>query len=562
MKTLKYFFIVLMLTAMVMAQYFQPTKFLLEKSLSDSTETINELKSNSISEIKLQGDSTVWLGTGQGLAMMQDSVSILANDILLLSDGTNKIVNDGISAIGVLGDNLIVAAATSDGETPIGSGLYFTENSLESSIVWVYHDQPQEDTEEDSLEVPFGGRYFTMLPVTTAHANVSYDAAISDNYIWITSWAGGLRRVEIDSASIPNQPWTNVPLPDDNDAFLMTCDDTSYVTNADGMEVLKDYYLNPRDPLDGGNHNHKAFAVLAYDDIVWVGTANGINRGVVDLTSAGCINWEHYSFPQDGISGNFVVGFARQVWMDYNIIWAVTINAEDTEEERGLSYTINDGLSWRTTLRGERIYNVTSKNNLVFAASENGLWKAIIDNPNDEPIWALFQPAKQVSPIEDSTLFDVKEILTNEVISVAFDDREDGRSVLWLGTLDGLARSSDLHGSNWTIFQAEYDPTEVYAYPNPFSPYSHNVLNGDGYVRFHTSEVVSYTIEMSIYNFALGNVLRKTYDRRSGTESLKWDGKDQNGKLVDNGVYFINLKFVEKQNFSPEDHWLKLIVVK
>ena len=67
---------------------------------------------------------------------------------------------------------------------------------------------------------------------------------------------------------------------------------------------------------------------------------------------------------------------------------------------------------------------------------------------------------------------------------------------------------------------------------------------------------------MSIYNFSLGIIFKKKYDRRSGTESLKWDGKDQNGKLVDNGVYFINLKFAEKQNLSPEDHWLKLIVVK
>ncbi len=558
-KHIKPIFILILFIGVIFSQGFTLNSFSLEKTASDSTEGINELKSNGISEIKLQGDSTVWLGTGQGLSMMRDLVSILAIDSLSLSDGTKKYLDDGISAIGVFGDNLIIAAATSDGVTPIGSGLYFTENSLEPSIIWVYHDQPQEDTEEDSLEVSFGGRYFTMLPVTTAHANVSYDAAISNDYIWITSWAGGLRRVEIDSASIPNQPWTNVPLPNDNDEFLMTCDEASYV-NENGKDVLKDYYLNPNDPSNGGNHNHKAFSVLAYGDTVWVGTANGINRGL--LGQNGCIDWEHFSFPQDGISGNFVVGLARQVLNSENIIWAVTMNAEAQGEERGLSYTTNDGITWKTTLFGERVYNIVAQNSLVFAASENGLWKAVIDNPNDEPVWALFQPAKQVSPIEDSLLFDVKEILTNEVISVAFDDREDDQSVLWLGTWDGLARSSDLHGSNWTIFQAEYDPTEVYAYPNPYSPYSHNVLDGDGYVRFHTSEVVSYTIKMSIYNFALGIVFIKKYDRRSGTESLKWDGKDQNGKLVDNGVYFINLKFAEKQNRSPEDHWLKLIVVK
>ena len=189
-----------------------------------------------------------------------------------------------------------------------------------------------------------------------------------------------------------------------------------------------------------------------------------------------------------------------------------------------------------------------------------------IENPNDTPIWALFKPAKQVNPIEDSPLFEVKEILTNEVISVAFDDRQyySQSSVLWLGTLDGLARSSDLQGSNWTIFQAEYDPTNIYAYPNPYSPYSHNVLDGYGYVRFHVDndKLASNAIELSVYNFAMENVFRTTYDRRAGEESLKWDGKDQKGKLVDNGIYFINLKFSEQQNLSPGDHWVKLIVVK
>ncbi|MCS5641453.1 MAG: hypothetical protein NZ709_08090, partial [Candidatus Marinimicrobia bacterium] len=341
---------------------------------------------------------------------------------------------------------------------------------------------------------------------------------------------------------------------DDMDV-LTTCSDTSYADN-----ILKDYYLNPRDPLDDGNHNHKAFSVLAYGDTVWVGTANGINRGL--LGQNGCIDWAHFSFPQDGISGNFVVGLARQVWGNTDIIWAVTMNAEDQGEERGLSYTI-DNSTWHTALIGERIYNVYTEDSLVFAASENGLWKSIIDDPHDTPMWALFEPAIQAILLEDSLVFDTDEILTNEVISFAFDNRPYySQAVLWLGTLDGLARSSDIEGSNWQIFRAEYDPNKIYAYPNPYSPYSHNVLDGDGYVRFHTSEVVSYTIEMSIYNFALGIVFKKKYDRRSGTESLKWDGKDQNGKLVDNGVYFINLKFAEKQNRSPEDHWLKLIVVK
>ena len=530
-----------------------PGSFLLRETVSDSIDLHNELKSNVISEIKLQGDSTVWLGTGQGLAMMQDSISVFAMGSLTIEESdTIMLLTDGISAIAVNDSSIIVAGATDDGVTPVGAGFYFAEDALDPTISWIHFSQPV-DSQTDTL-ADFADKYFRALPVTVANNNVTYDAAISDDYIWIASWAGGLRRIPLQNLA-GDSSWTRVPLPLDDMDVLTTCNDTSYADN-----ILKDYYLNPRDPLDDGNHNHKAFSVLAYGDTVWVGTANGINRGL--LGQNGCIDWAHFSFPQDGISGNFVVGLARQVWGNTDIIWAVTMNAEDQGEERGLSYTI-DNSTWHTALIGERIYNVYAKDSLVFAASENGLWKSIIEDPHDAPMWALFEPAIQAILLEDSLVFDTDEILTNEVISFAFDNRPYySQAVLWLGTLDGLARSSDIEGSNWQIFRAEYDPNKIYAYPNPYSPYSHNVLDGDGYVRFHTSEVVSYTIEMSIYNFALGIVFNKKYDRRSGTESLRWDGKDQNGKLVDNGIYFINLKFAEKQNLSPEDHWLKLIVVK
>jgi hypothetical protein len=557
-KHIKPIFILILFIGVIFSQGFTPNSFSLEKTASDSTESINELKSNVISEIKLQGDSssTVWLGTGQGLAMMQDSISVFAMDSFTIEEpDTIMLFTGGISAIAVNDSSIIVAGATDDGVTPVGAGFYFAEDARNSTISWIHFSQPVDD-QTDTL-ADFSNKYFRALPVTVSNNNVTYDAAISDNYIWIASWAGGLRRIPLQDLA-GDSSWTRVPLPLDDMDVLTTCSDTSYADN-----ILKDFYLNPRDPLDGGNDNHKTFAVLAYDDIVWVGTANGINRGQID--QSGCIDWEHFYYPE--LAGDFVVSAARQNWdwnadgVNDNIIWISS--RTPGLGGNGVSFTSNDGITWYTTLHDILVYNIVAVDSLVFAASENGLWKTIIENPNDEPVWALFEPAIQAILLEDSLVFDTDEILTNEVISFAFDNRPYyPQAVLWLGTLDGLARSSDIDGSNWQIFRAEYDPTELYAYPNPYSPYSHNVLDGDGYVRFHTSEVVSYTIEMSIYNFALGNVLRKTYDRRSGTESLKWDGKDQNGKLVDNGVYFINLKFAEKQNLGPEDHWLKLIVVK
>ena len=77
------------------------------------------------------------------------------------------------------------------------------------------------------------------------------------------------------------------------------------------------------------------------------------------------------------------------------------------------------------------------------------------------------------------------KFLTDIVYTSVLDQR-DTTDLLWIGTSDGLAFSTDLDGNHWTIFQTEYDPDQFYAYPNPFSPQNHNQLGGEGYVRFHT----------------------------------------------------------------------------
>jgi len=68
---------------------------------------------------------------------------------------------------------------------------------------------------------------------------------------------------------------------------------------------------------------------------------------------------------------------------------------------------------------------------------------------------------------------------------------------------------------------------------------------------------------MDVYNFAMENVYSVSLNRQNPeTGSVKWNGKDANGRLVDNGVYFIKLKYSQSLNASASNHWLKLIVVK
>ena len=243
------------------------------------------------------------------------------------------------------------------------------------------------------------------------------------------------------------------------------------------------------------------------------------------------------------------------------VIWAATVNADDPTEQRGVSYTTNDGLSWNTALLGERVYNITAHDSLVFAATANGLWKT-----EDGINWARYNPARQAIPVPNTAIIhSTDEVLANEVYSVAFDSRPYyGDNSIWIGTGDGAAHSYDLDGLNWKIFRAEYDQDEVYAYPNPFSPYTHNVIGGDGYVRFHTNEWSgTFVIDLDVYNFAMEKVFAGSFDRRDASSgALKWNGRDTQGRLVNNGVYFVKLNYPENQTSKPSAHWVKLIVVK
>ena len=295
----------------------------------------------------------------------------------------------------------------------------------------------------------------------------------------------------------------------------------------------------------------------AYGDTVWVGTANGINRGLIGAN--GCVNWVHYTPVNDGLSGGFVVDLALQEYKGHQVIWAATVTAGEGEKS-AVSYSVDRGDTWYTTLSGERVYNIIAADSIVLVASKSGLWKTITDDPLDvaKP-WAKYKPAKQAIPIGSTGLYSMDEILSEEVIGVSYDNRPffSSSATIWIGTWDGLARAMDPHGKNWQVYRSNYDAGKVYAYPNPFSPYEHNQLGSEGYVHIHASVRTSFVVTMDIYNFAMEPVINKKFDRRqASTGSLKWNGKDKNGRRVDNGTYFIRLEYDQKIK------WIKLIVIK
>ena len=541
------------------AQLSTPDRFALRLAAQD-TSLSEGLLSNIVAEIRIVGDSLTWFGTGRGLAM-HDGQRVYSHRTTLdsLADGqvTKMLPVGGIPAVAVMNDTMAVAFSGDNGSIQVGYGLTLTYNAQavkdSAGISWIYLNQPM-DVDSDTLR-PFGEGFFRILPVTVPEANVTYDAFLYGDYLWTASWAGGLRRFHLD-----NQNWEVIPMPMDQQDSLSFCSGFDETDDL-GRNILPGYYLNPRDPADGGNHNHKAFSVLVNGDTLWAGTANGINRGIMinewqEVTPGNfqlfnCIEWVHYTYQNADLSGNFVVGLAKQLWNGGTTIWAATMNADTPGEIRGLSYTRDGGLTWKTTLLGERIYNITAKDSLVLASSQSGLWKSF-DGEN----WALYSPAI------DTTFMAQSEILTDIVYTSVIDERKINIPSLWVGTSNGAALSTDLQGSSWTIFQTEYDSTEFYAYPNPFSPLNHNQMGNEGYVRFHTGTIINTQVELDIFNFAMEKVFQDNFDLNLYDGALKWNGRDMNGVLVDNGVYFIRMKYASSVNKSPQYFWDKLIVVK
>ena len=503
------------------------------------------LRSNIINCIALQGDKTTWIGTGQGLAVLHDSTSIFSLDTMNLVNDEPRFLFDSIASMAVKDNILVFAASSSENGIPIGTGIYIAEDGLSDKIEWERFDQPV-DVLGDSL-AELGDRYFLARPVTKALTNVSYDMDISGDYLWTVSWAGGLRRLDLSKM----EKWERVPLPLDSLKDLNTCDADRYEL-IDGNLILNDYYTDSSDPEQGGNHNHKGFSVLAYGDTVWVGTANGINRGILGENS--CVNWRHFLHPDDNLSGNWVLSIAKQEHKNERIIWAVTVNAVLSTEQRSVSFTQDDGETWEIVedLIGERCHDISVSGSTVLIASDSGLWQS-----NDRKNWTLIPPAVEATPVSSD------EILNNSVYAVTADSRDYfSKPLIWIGTPDGLARSYSSIGDNWQIYRAEYDKEEIYAYPNPFSPYSHNQLNDDGWVRFNTGDFSVRQVDLNIYNFALETVFKKRFDWQSNPGAVKWNGRDDRDELVANGVYFVNLRFSESDNFDKEDHWVKLVVVK
>jgi photosystem II stability/assembly factor-like uncharacterized protein len=472
--------------------------------------------SNSISDILTLGD-TVWLGTSRGISLSTDRGVSWANFYNTPDFGT-----ESISAIGFDKNSNTFWAATAhsidkDGQSlPEGSGLRFT---TDGGRTWKVVYQPL-DSQNDTVET-YGSNSIRALPVTVAVQNLTYDIAFTPNTIWIANFAGGLRKAKIDSLIInQNYKWQRVVLPPDYLNSIKPTDTLNFCLQPVAGKFCSE-----------DNLNHRVFSVIsANDSTLYVGTAGGINKSTDNGISWTKFTHANQTYP---ISGNFVVALGYNNYD--NTVWSATWKANDQNEFYAVSSSSDGGETWQTFLEYEKAHNFGFKFDNVIALTDNGAFRT----RNKGLTWVL-----------PNSIIDEKSNLaltTNEFYSASSQGND-----VWLGSADGLAKITEIPGTvwegDWKIYFASVpleSKDKVYVFPNPFSP-----RIDEGLKFKYTTEGITSDVTIRIYDFAM-NYIRTLIQNAprnisSGIESMTWDGKDDSGNIVANGVYLYRIDIGDK----------------
>lgn len=507
-------FILLLCQGFMLAQH-SPKIFSVDNPNYADAFTGENPSANSISVSLTVGD-TIWLGTARGLSKTTDNGETWINFYGSEPAGL------GISAIAYDYDKHALWIATArafikDGKsTPEGTGIHYSQDG---GNTWTSFPQPV-DADGDSLVV-YGMNNLKALPITVTPQNITYDIAITPGTVWITSWSSGLRK-----STDMGVTWERVVLPPDNLNSIHPSDELDFCYSPSAGAFCGE-----------GHRNHVAFSVLVVDDTtLYVGTANGINK-----TTDGGVSWKklNHQNQEEPISGNFVTS------LGYNesngTIWATTWKADDQDEFYGVSYSTNGGDTWKTTLPGEKGHNIICRGFKTIVVSDNGAFKT----ENEGSTWFGTTPIyDKISGIS---------LQTTEFLTATF---ASNGLYTFIGTEDGLIRHRGTGAGwsdDWKIYIASTpleDKLDAYAYPNPFSPKTESVK-----IKYSTGNS-SQNVTIRIYDFGMNYVRTVIQNELRGDPAHQvesshdgdingvidhWNGKDDYGKTVPNGVYFYRI---------------------
>jgi hypothetical protein len=455
---------------------------------------LSQIPSNAISQIATRGN-LLWLGTGKGVARSADGgrTFVSYRDV-------SQFPRPETFSLDVKGDTVWCATGYLEnlpdgGNVQTGSGYAY---SFDNGGTWHSASQPL-DGQSDSL-VAYGANTIHFLPITVPEQNVTFRLSVADSAVWVASWSSGLRKSADNGVT-----WKRIVLPSDSISSISPSDN------------LTGYRVDPRD-----NNNFLLFSVFVESPlVVWAGSAGGINR-----SPDGGVSWKKFTVTNETnhILANWVIAIRGQRRGSSTRVWSANWPASSTESY-SVSFTDDSGKTWTNSLIGVKAYDFAFKDSVVYVATDQGLYRSSNGGVSWVMSGSIVDPAR-----------------ANQITLTSFYAVGVEADTVFGGSADGLVRTVDnatnIFGSRWDVLRTSQPvgkSSATYSYPNPFSP-RHE------FVRFHYNIGQSpATVTIEVFDFGMNRVKTLLRDApRSGVLERDeiWDGRDESGSLVRDGVYF------------------------
>ena len=372
------------------------------------------------------------------------------------------------------------------------------------------------DQPEDSL-IAYGNEILVTLPITVPEQSPPWDIDYDPvtGHLWTANQLAGLRR-----STDEGRTWERIVLPPDTTDYLDPSLGYNFPLFVQPTRVAVDQFFGL---------NFQLFSVLVdATGTVWAGSAGGLNRSDDQGQS-----WYHFT-AENGLPGDWILSIEEQLRPGGDpAIWVATGPGRNPNQYFGAAVSRDHGETFEQVLVNETVYDFAFEETNVYIAGLGGLFISGDGGLTFRRERNFYDPAFP----ERSQL----PITAAYSVAVTPD-------ALWVGTEDGLFRSSD-QGNTWRLFRSEVPlspeglpsvvpassvpEVEAYAYPNPFSPSSDRLMR----IRYRASSSGAVTIR--IMDFGMNLVRRLTGSGTAGNEQeIAWDGTDEGGLRVANGPYF------------------------
>ena len=529
--------LLLSFSLLVLASHLSPGHALRPQRFHQASEPIRGLFGTSIGDVVWSG-RYLWVGTENGVARLDPAQSsgLNSTDWVTFTE-LNGLGRGAISALDAVGDTVWVATlvdsvVAGQGVNQAGTGLSFSHDGGDS-----WHHIPNEFIFDPTKAG------FERSPGTTI-LNACFDIAIDGEAVYAAFFAGSTVR-SLDQG----RSWEPF-LPGGADEIVFFAEETA----ADSLQMVADSLASEdadpndiaqlraaADSLASQSFLHRTFAVIAYEDTVWIGTSSGIA-----FTFDGGQHWQNAKvrLSAEGTllpghpAGNWVVALERQVLPDgTTAIWAGANTTTSPGQTQAISVSRDLGQTWGHT--GPTFaWDFAFTPNFVWAGTDQGL---------------LASPDPTL-PTDSERVWDAIEVVDGQPLTGTFVGLAAVGDVLWAGAEHGLGRSED-EGSTWRVIRdlvrtrtlddrtfvstgGVPDSTALaYAAPNPFAPSRETTT-----IVFSLSRDAE--VSVAIYDFASSLVRDLATDApfAGGVDHrILWDGLDQDSQIVANGTYFYRI---------------------